>query len=50
MGCGCGKGNRHVNNTGDLSKFAYLTPRQLKILEQQQAEKEKENQDKKEEE
>jgi hypothetical protein len=47
MGCGCrNSGNRHTSNTGntgggDLTKFAYLTPKQLKIKQQQQKEKEK---------
>lgn len=35
MGCGgCrkGGGNRHTSTGGDLKKFAYLTPRQLRLL------------------
>ena len=32
-GCGKGGGNRHATkNGGDLKKFAYLTPRQLRYL------------------
>lgn len=34
MVCGkCGKGNRHTGpTTPELKKFAYLTPRQLRLL------------------
>lgn len=38
-GCRKGGGNRHASDGSDLSKFAFLTPRQLKIREQQQAAK-----------
>jgi hypothetical protein len=54
MGCGsCGGGNRHNNNSAgkrhrkksgaDLSQFAFLTPRQLKLLEMQKKQKDKES-------
>lgn len=34
MACGrCGKGNRHIGPANpELKKFAYLTPRQLRLL------------------
>lgn len=42
MGCGC-RGNSGTNRGtsgagGDLTKFAFLTPRQIKIRDQQLAE------------
>jgi hypothetical protein len=44
MGCGCrgGSGNKGGSGSGsggDLTKFAFLTPRQLKIRDQQLAAK-----------
>jgi len=34
-GCRNGQGTRH--GAGDLSKFAFLSPRQLRLLKEQQA-------------
>jgi hypothetical protein len=50
MGCGCrGKsGNRGVSSGGDLTKFAFLTPRQLKLRDAQLAAKKAEEEAKKE--
>lgn len=31
-GCGKGGGNRHSNDGGDLSRYAFLSPRQLRYL------------------
>lgn len=48
MACGgCrGKGKRHVNNSFSLSQFAYLTPRQLRLRKQMEAqEQENESQE-----
>ena len=44
MGCGCRGGRK--NKSTDLSRFGFLKPNQLKILEEQkkaEAEKAKEN-------
>jgi hypothetical protein len=43
MACGsCGKGSkRHVSTGGDLSQFAYLSPRQLRLLKLKQEAEEK---------
>lgn len=51
-GCRGGSGNRGVRSgSSDLSKFAYLKPNQLKILEEQkkaeEAAKEEEDKEKK---
>lgn len=35
-GCNKGGGNRHASTGGDLSQFAYLTPRQLRLLKLKQ--------------
>ena len=38
-GCKKGKGTRHTTgNTGDLRKFAFLSPRQLRMLKETQPE------------
>ncbi len=36
-GCRKGGGNRHASDGSSLSQFAFLTPRQLKLREQQEA-------------
>lgn len=39
MGCGCRGGSKSNNgsgNSGDLKKFGYLSPRQLKKLKEQE--------------
>lgn len=43
MGCGCRKGGGVKGAQSDLRKFAFLSPRQLRLLKQQEeAEKAKE--------
>lgn len=38
-GCREGGGNRHASDGSGLSQFAFLTPRQLKLRDQQEATK-----------
>jgi len=42
-GCKNGKGNRHASTGGDLRKFAFLSPRQLKLLKEMDAAEEAKN-------
>jgi hypothetical protein len=38
-GCKNGKGTRHASTGGDLTKFAFLSPRQLRLLKAKEAAK-----------
>ena len=37
MGCGCRGGSNSKGSGGDLTKFAFLSPRQLRIRDRQLA-------------
>ena len=48
MACGTcrGSGTRHFGGGGDLTKFAYLTPKQLRLRQQQLDAKKKQDEGK----